>query len=627
VGYKKVRKNMNKKFGLIILFSIGLILPFTMLVANAATEPDFGGASQFRARWLAQDKLVGTSGIKRPYTWGPNIPGAPTTLSEAYADSPGGSRRVLYLDKARMEMNDPGTGFVTTGLAVKELVSGMRQDGNNTFVSLKPSQTQVAGDPVSVNPDAPVYASFKNVVTLGNADANSKPNAAGQIINSFIAKNGAISTITPPLALTVGAYQSQTGHNVAKPFLDFENQVGPVTDPATGNTIQNQPIYTTDPTSNVFGLAISEPYWVTTKIAGLNQTVLVQLFERRVLTYNPALAENPVEMGNVGQHYYQWRYVESVTTPPTATPTPTTRPTATPTPTTSPATFANFNGNWNTNFALLGLSQTGNQVTGFYRRYGEVTNIQIVGTVTGYTLNGYYLNNPSLTFALVLSQDGYTFTGYLFGTNQWCGARSGNALPSGCGFSRSWSTNFAQVNLTQTGNSVYGTYRRYDLSYDQAINGTVTGSGNIPQLDGYYGGVQSQTLEFILNPLGNTFDGHYGANNQWCGVSVGSLPAGCGWSGKWNLSQVGTVANLVQTGSYVAGTYVNTNTGTLSGNITGYIYTLAGTWSINGRSGPFRWTMTDKGSIPQRFQGNYNSTIAWCGYRDGTTAPNPCFFN
>jgi hypothetical protein len=37
--------------------------------------------------------------------------------------------------------------------------------------------------------------------------------------------------------------------------------------------------------------------------------VLIQLFERRTLTYTPA---NPsgfqVEMGNVGQHYYSWRY-------------------------------------------------------------------------------------------------------------------------------------------------------------------------------------------------------------------------------------------------------------------------------------------------------------------------------
>ena len=37
--------------------------------------------------------------------------------------------------------------------------------------------------------------------------------------------------------------------------------------------------------------------------------VLIQAFERRVLTYTPA---NPrafqVEMGNVGRHYYDWRY-------------------------------------------------------------------------------------------------------------------------------------------------------------------------------------------------------------------------------------------------------------------------------------------------------------------------------
>ena len=37
--------------------------------------------------------------------------------------------------------------------------------------------------------------------------------------------------------------------------------------------------------------------------------VLVQAFERRVLTYTPDNApEWRVEMGNVGQHYYQWRY-------------------------------------------------------------------------------------------------------------------------------------------------------------------------------------------------------------------------------------------------------------------------------------------------------------------------------
>jgi hypothetical protein len=39
--------------------------------------------------------------------------------------------------------------------------------------------------------------------------------------------------------------------------------------------------------------------------------VLVQPFERRVLTYTPSNAPAwRVEMGNIGRHYYEWRYRE-----------------------------------------------------------------------------------------------------------------------------------------------------------------------------------------------------------------------------------------------------------------------------------------------------------------------------
>jgi hypothetical protein len=59
----------------------------------------------------------------------------------------------------------------------------------------------------------------------------------------------------------------------------------------------------------VIGRPISEAYWAEVSLNGRVQTVLVQLFERRVLTYNPA---NParfrVEFGNAGMHYYMWRY-------------------------------------------------------------------------------------------------------------------------------------------------------------------------------------------------------------------------------------------------------------------------------------------------------------------------------
>lgn len=59
----------------------------------------------------------------------------------------------------------------------------------------------------------------------------------------------------------------------------------------------------------VAGLPLSEPYWVRARIGGVERDVLVQVFERRVLTYTP---DNPaawrVEMGNVGRHYLHWRY-------------------------------------------------------------------------------------------------------------------------------------------------------------------------------------------------------------------------------------------------------------------------------------------------------------------------------
>ncbi|NJM07394.1 hypothetical protein HC891_16235 [Candidatus Gracilibacteria bacterium] len=56
------------------------------------------------------------------------------------------------------------------------------------------------------------------------------------------------------------------------------------------------------------GYPISEPYWMRVQVNGAT-FVLAQAFERRVLTYNPTNAPAwQVEMGNVGQHYYTWRY-------------------------------------------------------------------------------------------------------------------------------------------------------------------------------------------------------------------------------------------------------------------------------------------------------------------------------
>lgn len=595
---------VNIKLVVPVLAVLALLLPMWAQVAQAA--PDFGGVPQFRDRWVAQDNLVGSAGINRPFTWGPNVPGAPTVLSESYADSPGGTRRVLYLDKARMEINNPANGFVTTGLAVKELVSGNRQDGNNLFTKLAPSQTQVAGDPVASNPNTPVYASFANLVTLGNADANSKPNAVGQVINQVVAKNGTVSVIAPPENITIGAYQSQTGHNIAAPFETFKNQRGPVTNPANGGTLNNQPIYTDDPTSNVFGLAISEPYWASTRIAGVERVVLVQLFERRVLTYNPALANNKVEMGNLGQHYYQWRYVESGANP--------------------PANTNGFNGTWKTNIAIVNLFVSGNSVTGNFREYADTNTYSLNGTVAGNNLIGYYNNDPKNTFSFQMNANGQGFTGVWGGAFQWCGVRDGSGpLPAGCGFSGTWNSNFSTMALTQDGNKVSGSYLEYNGTNTTQISAEINGTKGVPVLTGTYGPLASNTVVLQMNPAGSGFDGSYRSTNQWCGVRSGALPAGCGWSGKWNVNFQGLIKNvtLVQNGASVIGTQAGT-TGTIAGSLTLGGYVLEG----NYFNLAFKWVMTNHSTSGQQFGGKYiltGTNQGMCGWRDGAVQPNPCF--
>jgi hypothetical protein len=97
----------------------------------------------------------------------------------------------------------------------------------------------------------------------------------------------------------------ETGHNIPDVFYNWLQNQGQIYDRAT-DSYQYGKVF--DWVSTV-GLPITEAYWVRAKVAGVEQDVLVQLYERRVLTYTPA---NPtafqVEMGNVGQHYYRWRY-------------------------------------------------------------------------------------------------------------------------------------------------------------------------------------------------------------------------------------------------------------------------------------------------------------------------------
>ncbi len=240
--------------------------------------------------WWNADGAVQNLSASQTWLWGPDTFAAPT---EPYAESPGGQRQVYYFDKSRMEITDPNGDrssqwFVTNGLLVRDMIQGAVQVGNSSFTPAEPATVPLAGDDTQ-NPNAPTYASLKNLTSLGNGF--SQPDRTGQQVTATLTRNGTVGQNTSlPAKTSYTYYDTTTSVNVAGVLWTWMNAQS------------WQWIY-------VLGHPISDPYWVQTNVKGVNQWVLVQAFERRVVTFTPA--NEPawqIEMGNVGRAYYEWRY-------------------------------------------------------------------------------------------------------------------------------------------------------------------------------------------------------------------------------------------------------------------------------------------------------------------------------
>jgi hypothetical protein len=303
----------------------------------------------FQGVWERTDKPVADGLVGRTWQWGPQANSL--ALDEPYAESPGGEREVQYYDKSRMEITQPTTGdpasiwYVTNGLLVVELMSGRLQLGDNTFEQHPAASVNVAGD--SDDTSGPAYASMAG---LRSAAAL----ADGVTITQTVDRGGAAGNDGQYASYGVTAAYRVTApgidHQIASPFWSFMNATGPVYE----NGVTSEALLFENPYFAT-GLPITEAYWARIKVGGVVKPVLLQCFERRCLTYTP---DNPtgwqVEQGNVGQHYYQWRYDDggaqptaTATSSPTATEpgaTATSTSSATPTeiPTEPPATNYSF---------------------------------------------------------------------------------------------------------------------------------------------------------------------------------------------------------------------------------------------------------------------------------------------
>jgi len=284
-------------FALLALILAGAILSAQGASANVAAN------KSFYETWARTDDPVANNKVSRTWMWGPEA--FTVGIEEPYAESPDGHRVVQYFDKSRMETNEWADGqptgwYVTNGLLVMELISGRIQLGNDSFHQDSPAQVNVAGD--SDDPTGPTYASFTGLLDVPGVPA-------GSAVTRKLDRSGAV-TVDESLAargITIGAPDEMTGFGVASPFWDFMTSKGLVYQDggyATADLFTN-PYFAT-------GRPITLPYWITVKVGGTYEDVLVQAFERRVMTYTP---DNPdgwkVEAGNVGRHYHAWRYGSS----------------------------------------------------------------------------------------------------------------------------------------------------------------------------------------------------------------------------------------------------------------------------------------------------------------------------
>ncbi len=277
---------------------VSALLLMTMMAAPAfAVAPAPG---PFERTWARTDKPVADDIVERTWIWGPEA--NTEVLQEPYVDSPSGVRDVQYFDKSRMEINHPdapddGLWYVTNGLLVVELMTGMMQVGDSEFEERAPAPVNIAGD--SGHAETPTYATYGGLM-------DSAAYAEGSVITSTVDVDGNVGDdeSLAQFNVTAGELAPATGHRTASIFWEFMTSSGAVYE--DGVFVNDQlflnPYYAT-------GLPITEAYWLHIMVNGSSHWVLTQAFERRVLTYTPTNAAGfQVEAGNVGMHYYEWRY-------------------------------------------------------------------------------------------------------------------------------------------------------------------------------------------------------------------------------------------------------------------------------------------------------------------------------
>lgn len=291
--------------------AVGLIL--AMMIPFIAQGASQFASPAFQAQWNSVESVI-------PNFWGP-LSLARDGQTEPYAEGAlsgqSGVRLVQYFDKARMEQTNPERP-VTNGLLTVELKSGQLQLGDASFQPRNPAFLGIAGDQ---DVPAPTYASLAQL-------PEKLPQQSGGVNLAYDVPSQKFVPVNPSNdpAMQFATYQGDPngrfGQNIPQAFWTFLQSI-------PGGWL------------TTMGYPISPAFATNVRVNRVdNVLVFVQAFERRVLTYtgtNPVAFQ--VEFGNIGRHYYRWRYEQQpgpgVATTPTTAPLPAT---TTPVPATAEPT-------------------------------------------------------------------------------------------------------------------------------------------------------------------------------------------------------------------------------------------------------------------------------------------------
>jgi hypothetical protein len=218
-----------------------------------------------------------------------------------------------------------------------------------------------------------------------------------------------------------------------------------------------------------------------------------------------------------------------------------------------------------------------------------------------------------------------------------------SSVDSTCSWSGTWDFDWSNaLKLTQSGNSVTGSYKPSGWNYTGYIEGTASGntlSGTWTEQD------DNGKLEWTLSPGCNSFTGRYthslSSNSGWYplhrpGTRVSQPspgnnqpvppPVNTSWDGAWKTDW-GDM-QISSTGPNASGTY-STGNGRLTGIINGNVF--SGTWSKSpsyaapNDAGSFLFTMSSDGLT---FKGDWKYSVCpwsanWNGVLKGSAQPMP----